>query len=129
VARFFDELALRRPSLAAQLGVAECSFAAGTLEIAYAPGDNLVASSLARPANRGVLDAAVAAVFGAAARWRPRERPGLAVAAPAVAKPAAEPPAAAAAAREHPRVQAVLEIFGGSIAAGEDAAEEPGDPE
>ena len=127
VARFFEELALRRPTLAAQLGVAECSFDAGLLEIAYAPGDNLVASSLLRPANRSVLDAAVAAVFGAGARWRPRERAGIAGAPPAVAKPAAAQPAAAA--REHPRVQAVLEIFGGSIATVADATEEPGEPE
>lgn len=135
VARFFEELVLRRPGLAAQLGVAECSFADATLDIACAPGDNLISSSLARAANRSALDDAVTKVFGAGARWRLRERAagGDATLPPSTAaSPAAAPEPPSAAVREHPRVQAVLEIFGGAIAAvdaGIDDRDDPGDSE
>ncbi len=130
VARFFEELALRRPTLAAQLGATDCSFAAGTLEIAHPAENNLVASALARPTNREVLDAAVAAVFGAGARWRPRAVAGGAGgAAPPVAAPAPAPAAPTPAVAEHPRVQAVLEIFGGSIAGVEPGLDDSGENE
>ncbi len=71
------------------------------------------------PPTASVLDAAVAAVFGAGARWRPRDTPRARRRGPPAA---ADPPPTPRrrrrpAAREHPRVQAVLEIFGGSIAA------------
>jgi hypothetical protein len=125
----------RRPTLAAQLAHAELAVAGDTLEIAYAPGDNLVASALARAANREVLDSAVASVVGAGARWRPLERAGARRTRsngagatdgrgagqsddPAATATTAVRPGTAAAAPElvaHPRVQAVLEIFGGSV--------------
>jgi hypothetical protein len=120
VERFQEELAARRPTLAAQLAHADLTVAGNTLEIANGQGDNLVASALARAANRDVLDSAVAAVFGAGARWRPRERAAAARPGNGGAGPQGADPAAAADAAPglvaHPRVQAVLEIFGGSVA-------------
>jgi DNA polymerase-3 subunit gamma/tau len=129
VARFFEELSTRRPTLAAQLGVAECSFTDGTFEIAYGAADNLVASALQRATNREVLDAAVAAVFGAAARWRPRARASDGATPAATVSAPAAPGAASAAMLEHPRVQAVLEIFGGSIAGVAADNDDSGEPE
>ena len=72
-----------------------------------------------RPANREVLDGAVAAAFGPTATWLARASRPAAVTPPVAAESAGpdEAERAMAAAREHPRVQAVLEIFGGEVAA------------
>ena len=118
IQRFQDELSARRPTLAAQLARAECAWADGELAIRLPAGDPLAAAQLARPTNRELLDAAVVAAFGAGARWRLLE-------APAAPPTAAERDAAAELeqsdreererAAEEPRVQAVLDIFGGSV--------------
>lgn len=121
VERFFEELSLRRPTLAGQLAAVECRYDGERLEIVHPAGDSLVASALRRASNRTLLDDVVASVFGAGARWRAIE--GAAAAAGETPTPA-EPPVPQALA-EHPRVQAVLEIFGGSIAGLEPAADEP----
>jgi hypothetical protein len=124
VTRFREELSARRPTLAARLEGATLEFAAGELRIALAGDDDSARVQIERPSNRELLDAALAAAFGAGARWRLVES-ALAPAKPAAAPPAAESPAPAA----DPRVQTVLDIFGGSVvsdpaAAGEAPAEE-----
>jgi hypothetical protein len=112
-----EELTLRRPMLAAQLAAARFEMAAGELRIALPAGDALAAQQVQRAANREALDVAVVAVFGAGTRWRLAE----AAAAPKTATPAAERETGARrgeptdAAAADPRVQAVLDIFGGTV--------------
>ncbi len=115
--RFKEELSARRPTLAAQLDGAQLDFRDGLLEIAVAGERSLVASQLARSSNRELLDAAAVAAFGAGARWRlldaPRsEAPGERSADPVA--PFAAPLVRSGIAGD-PRVQTVLDIFGGSV--------------
>ncbi len=127
IERFREELALRRPALAGHFDAAELTFDGDRLEIVYTADAEYFNASLARPANRDVIDGAVAAAFGPTATWLARESRAAVVAAPAEEVSAASAKAAErakVAAREHPRVQAVLEIFGGDVAA-VDEEEEP----
>jgi hypothetical protein len=119
VARFREELSARRPTLAASLDAARLAHADGVLTIELPGDDPLSAKQLERASNRELLGAAAAATFGAGTRLR-------LVAAPAAdGSEAAAPPAAGAAAGDDarppavddPRVQAVLDIFGGSVEA------------
>ncbi|MCB9378898.1 MAG: DNA polymerase III subunit gamma/tau [Holophagales bacterium] len=125
IERFREELALLRPALAGHFDDAELRLDGGRLEILYPESAELFGSSLARPANRKVIDAAVLAAFGSDATWNARARRHT-EAAPPPEPEVAETEKAMAAAREHPRVQAVLEIFGGDVAevADEDDAAE-----
>jgi len=132
VERFREELALRRPALAAHFEGAAITLLDGRVEITYSPARTLLASALARPANREVIAAAVGATFGAGTRWLAREgapdagAPPAAAAEPARPEPARPDPAI----HEHPRVQAVLEIFGGVVADVADESENrPEEPE
>ena len=124
--RFRQELSARRPTLAASLEGVHCLWRDGELEIALAGDDSLATAQLARASNRELLDAAVVAVFGTGARWRLVARAaGAPPAAPAAAPAAAVAldPALALGASD-PRVQTVLDIFEGSVAAVSGAAEE-----
>lgn len=121
IERFREELALRRPVLAGHFEAARLSLADGRLEILYPASAELFGSSLGRAANREVIDAAVAAAFGPQASWHARADRAARAEAPSDAPPPAQAERAIAEAREHPRVQAVLEIFGGEVA---DVAEE-----
>lgn len=126
VERLREELTLRRPMLAAQLVAASFEMAAGELRIALAAGDALAAQQVQRPANREALDAAVVAIFGAGTRWRlvegaPPPRPRTAAASEAGEKRREEARSDAAA---DPRVQAVLDIFGGTVKSVEPAADD-----
>ncbi len=121
---FLAAVSARRPTLAAQLqGLASLSFDAARRRLLIQPHDALAAGSLARANNRDQLDGAVRATFGEDAGW------GFApVAPPAPApSPAATPERAPAPGESpgegapgedpaaHPRVQAVLDIFGGAV--------------
>ncbi len=126
---FLAEVSARRPALAAQLqALATLTFSAADRRLVIQPHDALAAGSLARANNRDLIDAAVRAAFGEPATWRfapvapAAEHPALP---PAAASPAAANPESTPA--EHPRVQAVLDIFGGTVAAVEPAGsdEEP----
>jgi len=115
--RFREELSVRRPTLAAQLESVGCVWEEGELKIEVSREDALAARQLARPSNRELLDTAVVAAFGAGARWRQVEVDAE------IDSPAPPPPpdaVAEAEAREraerNPQVQAVLDVFGGSIA-------------
>ena len=120
---FLTEVSARRPALAAQLqALATLSFSAADRRLVIQPHDALAAGSLTRANNRDLVDAAVRAAFGEAATW------GFAPVAPAAdraaERPAPPPPVASPAAASpesgpagHPRVKAVLDIFGGAVAA------------
>jgi DNA polymerase III subunit gamma/tau len=113
-------VARRRQVLAAHLTEAQALHVDGSeLRIYQRPGDGGLAAALQRPGNRSVLDEALAEVCGPGARWRLLDGAG----APA---PTTPPTPAVTAAAADPKVQAVLDIFGGTIAAVERAApEEP----
>jgi DNA polymerase-3 subunit gamma/tau len=117
LARFRAELSARRPTLAAQLETATLAFADGELAIHLLADDAVAVKHLNRASNREMLANAVAAVFGAGARWRLVENARPAAPAPADAgrEEAAAELRAAVAGDE--RVQAVLDIFGGRVAA------------
>jgi len=132
VVRFREELALRRPALAAHFEGAGIALLDGRVEITYPPARTLLASALARPANREAIEAAIGAAFGAGTRWQAREGAPDAAAPPAAADQPAppEPARPEPAIHEHPRVQAVLEIFGGVVADVADESENrPEEPE
>jgi len=132
-AAFLTEVSARRPTLAAQLqALATLTFSAADRRLVIQPHDALAAGSLARANNRDLIDAAVRAAFGEPVTW------GFAPVAPdaerSAERPAPPPPGVSPAAAvpesgpaEHPRVQAVLDIFGGAVAAVEPAGsdEEP----
>ncbi len=104
-------VARRRQLLAAHLEEAQALHVSdGELQIFRRPGDPSLDVALQRPGNRAVLEEALTEVCGPGARWRILDGVG----APA---PAAAPEPALAAAAADPKVQAVLDIFGGTIAA------------
>lgn len=112
-------VARRRQLLAAHLEEAQALHVSdGELQIFRRPGDSSLEAALQRAGNRAVLEEALAEVCGPGARWRILDGVG----APAPAAAASEPALAAAAA--DPKVQAVLDIFGGTIAAVERVAAE-----
>jgi DNA polymerase-3 subunit gamma/tau len=121
VARFRDELSARRPTLAASLHAARLRHEDGALVVELPADDPLGAAQLQRASNRELLGAAAAAAFGAGTRLRMVEAPpgargaATAAAAPAPLRPVPE---------DDPRVQAVLDIFGGSVAAVEPAVDD-----
>jgi DNA polymerase-3 subunit gamma/tau len=112
VERFLEEVSKRRESLAAHLRSADrLSFEAGLLEIRAPHEDPLLNQQrLQRAANRAILDAALAEVWGEDARWK------LAYSAPKDPSETTAPtPAAPVDVLHDPRVQTVLDIFGGSV--------------
>jgi DNA polymerase III subunit gamma/tau len=125
---FIEQLVLRRPTLAALLeDPATLSWNEGERALVVRPVSDFAAASLNR--NRELISAAAVATFGAGVqvRFAPvaarSEHEGSATTSGAAATPGTPSPGAApvAAARkaqaaEHPRVQAVLEIFGGGVA-------------
>jgi DNA polymerase-3 subunit gamma/tau len=116
VGRFLDAVSKRRPALAARLSRALWIRLDGeTLRIAFEPRDRDVADSLRRSVHKTALDEAARESLGEAVRWAVEEETG----APAAAERGAgvnairlvPPPV-----HDHPTVQAVLEIFGGTFA-------------
>lgn len=109
---FREEISVRRQPLAAHLEAAErLIFEAGELLIYLPPppeGDT-ARRAIERQANRLVLEESIARVWGAGTRWRIVEGKRTEAAAPAAARDVPREIS------EHPTVQAVLEIFGGSV--------------
>ncbi len=111
-AGFLDEVRRHKEALAAHLTAAELRFADGVLRIRHEPGDEYLPSRLSRQGNRRLVDDALARTWGPDATWR------LEV---GEARPAAEarqeegPDDGSAELAEHPRVQAVLDLFDGRI--------------
>jgi DNA polymerase III subunit gamma/tau len=116
MARFRDELSARRPTLAASLEKATLRHEGGALVVELPAGDALGAAQLQRNSNRELLGAAAAEAFGAGIRLRV-----VVATAPAATAPAGEATAPKESPlrplpADDPRVQAVLDIFGGSVA-------------
>lgn len=111
VGRILEAVSARRQVLAAQLEAASVEIADDELRILPLPGDTLLASALARDANRKLLEEVAAEVLGRAVRIRCRES----LVQPEV--PRADENEAKENLERHPRVREVLEVFGGKIAA------------
>jgi hypothetical protein len=111
-------IARRRQVLAAHLSEAQSlRLEGGELRIAQPPGDTWLTAALERPGNRAALEESLAEVCGPGHAWR------IVTGAGAAPAPAGPPPTVAASTAD-PRVQAVLDIFGGTIAAVERGAPE-----
>jgi DNA polymerase-3 subunit gamma/tau len=117
IERLREELTLRRPMLAAQLAAARFELAGGELRLALPAGDALAAQQIQRAANREALDAAVVGIFGTGTRWRLVEGATAAAPLPPAAREAEQRrrDEARSDAATDPRVQAVLDIFGGTV--------------
>jgi DNA polymerase-3 subunit gamma/tau len=111
VARLLQAVARRRQVLAAHLGEATAlRLESGALVIYQPSGEGWLAAALERPGNRTALEEALVEVTGASS-WR------VVAAAAAPPAPAAQPAPALDAAAGDPTVQAVLDIFGGTLQA------------
>ncbi|MGB6361566.1 MAG: DNA polymerase III subunit gamma/tau [Thermoanaerobaculia bacterium] len=101
------EVSRVKQSLAAHLGEAEqLIYADGELRIYTPPEDRWLHTALRRGNNREVLERCLAAIWGSGTRWRLLEK------SPAPVSPEAEPGRDPA--LQHPTVQNVLGVFGGS---------------
>jgi hypothetical protein len=110
---FLEQVSLRRQPFAALLAEAELAFVDGELRIGVPPGEGMLESRLQQPSVRKVIDESVAAVWGAGTAWRQ-------VRAESRTKNDEEAPVAAPAQElsrvaEIPKVQAILDIFGGKV--------------
>lgn len=122
VTAFVEKLVLRRPTLAALLeDPATLTWNDSERTLVIRPVSDFAAASLNR--NRELISSAALAAFGEGVvlRFAPpaalADAAGSGASAPAVGAPAAAPTAERKAqVAEHPRVQAVLEIFGGGVA-------------
>ncbi len=113
VAAFLDQVSRRKQPLAAHLAEADgLVFDGGRLRIYAPPGDPWLTKALQRDSNRGVLAAALEAVWGGGADWRLVESAARSTPAPQETK---EKGAATSAVTADPRVQTVLDIFGGTV--------------
>jgi DNA polymerase III subunit gamma/tau len=112
VAAFQEALAKRRQPLAAYLGSAlELTLSGEQIHITLAAGDHSLAEALARGANAQTFDEVLRDVLGPGASYQLHYRslPSAATAA------AAAPETPRTTVHNHPTVQAVLEIFGGTV--------------
>ncbi len=110
-----ERLGRQKQSLAAHLGEAESLILDdGVLTIVAPPGDQWLRNTLDRKTNSQILDEAIAETLGAGIRWRLTEGQGK-KAAPEEPVPAEPGNGKLSEALDNPRVQAVLDIFGGSV--------------
>ncbi len=111
VAAFLEQVSRRKQPLAAHLAEADgLVFEEGRLQIYAPPGDPWLTKALQRDSNRSVLAAALEAVWGGGSDWRLVESSAPRPAA-RESRATSPPPAVAA----DPRVQTVLDIFGGTV--------------
>jgi DNA polymerase-3 subunit gamma/tau len=102
------EVSRVKQSLAAHLGEAEqLIYDDGELRIYTPPEDRWLHTALRRGNNREVLERCLAVIWGSGTRWRLLEKKSPAPVAPET-EPARDP------ALQHPTVQNVLDVFGGS---------------
>lgn len=119
-AAFVDEVRRDKEALAAHLQAAELRFADGVLRIRHEPGDDWLTTRLARPANRRSVTAALERTWGPEASWRLEEGEAR----PDAGKAEAAPDPLVDEVAEHPKVQTVLELFGGTIDSVEEGDEQ-----
>lgn len=110
---FIELISRRKQSLAAHLSEAQgLELVDGRLTILAPPGDTWLENTLRRKSNAKLLEDAIRAVWGPGVTWKLAA--GSAVPAPTSDEPAEEDPGLDKA-LEDPRVQTVLDIFGGSV--------------
>ena len=115
-AAFDEEVARRKPPLAAHLRAAHKEAAGDRILIYLPPGDEILRRRLANGDNRRVLDEAARTVGGARFGWEPREgAPPLDGPAPPEPDERPAPAGPAAAVAGDPAVQRVLELFQGRV--------------
>ncbi|HEX7181742.1 MAG TPA: DNA polymerase III subunit gamma/tau [Thermoanaerobaculia bacterium] len=113
VQAFLEQVSLRRQPFAALLAEAELAFVDGELRIAVPPGEGMLESRLQQPSVRKVIEESVAAVWGAGTAWR--QVRGEARKKNDEEAPAAAPAQELSRVAEIPKVQAILDIFGGKV--------------
>jgi hypothetical protein len=119
---FRDAASRRRPALAVHLAAARMAFAGGELRIYFAPDGELHRRALDRPTNRQILEEAAGQIWGPGCRVTvgSRSRDEDAGSASDTMPRGSASGTAEELAREastHPTVQAVLDIFGGTVRA------------
>ncbi|MCB1055861.1 MAG: DNA polymerase III subunit gamma/tau [Acidobacteria bacterium] len=111
--RFLDAVTTKKQPLGVRLRAAlDLRFEDGALSVEVPRGDTSLAKALERDTNLRVLEDALAAVWGAGSAWRIHE-----VDAPAASaeETTDDEPAVDAETAGDPRVQTVLDIFGGKV--------------
>jgi len=109
--RVIEEISRRRQSLAAHIGgIENLALSDGDVHIFEDPNDNnWLKKALNRGKNRAILEESLVAVLGEGARWRLLEvERSTTPVVPAEDEKASDP------LLSHPRVQAALDIFGGT---------------
>ena len=107
------EVSRRRQPLAAHLQESlKLDFADGKLTIFTPPGDQWLATALARGNNRAILEESLSSVFGEGTTWRLEEGDEHLENSPRDSSPEVEDPIL-----QHPVVQTALDIFGGTARA------------
>ena len=111
---FIELISRRKQSLAAHLSEAQgLELVDGRLTILAPPGDKWLENTLRRKSNAKLLENAIHAVWGPGITWRLAT--GSVVPEPERAEPTEEKSSGLDEALEDPRVQTVLDIFGGSV--------------
>jgi hypothetical protein len=107
------EVSRRRQPLAAHLQESlRLIFADGKLSIYTAPGDQWLATALARGNNRRILEESLVTIWGEGVTWHLQEGEDLDTRAVTDSTPATDDPIL-----KHPFVQTALDIFGGTARA------------
>jgi DNA polymerase-3 subunit gamma/tau len=110
---FLSHVSRQSQALAAHLAGAHClEYSEGELRICTPVGDTWIRDRLAQKKHRRTLEAALAATWSEESRWRLVEED-----APRAAPEPSEPPEQI----DDPRVQTLLDIFGGSVESADDS--------
>ena len=122
VQAFLEAVKVRKPPLAAHLAEAEISLVDGELHLGVSAENSFLEGRLQQSANRQIVDAAAAAVWGPGFVWRTVRAAARPVPPTSAAAPERADGSAAERGRvaDNPQVQAVLDIFGGRVEAVEE---------
>jgi DNA polymerase-3 subunit gamma/tau len=145
IGRFLGEISKRKQPLAAHLeGAEDLRFEDGRLVVVLPPGDTYLGARLRQPANRQVIEEAIAKVWGPGTGWECAAGQGAAAQSARASSPstassatpatpgaiglegreAAAGTTTAVAIESNPTVQTILDIFGGRV----ERVEEHGSP-
>ncbi|HVT15861.1 MAG TPA: DNA polymerase III subunit gamma/tau [Thermoanaerobaculia bacterium] len=145
IGRFLEEISKRKQPLAAHLeGAEDLRFEDGRLVVVLPPGDTYLGARLRQPANRQVIEEAIAKVWGPDTGWECAAGQGAAAQSARASSPstassatpatpgaiglegreAAAGTTTAVAIESNPTVQTILDIFGGRV----ERVEEHGSP-
>jgi len=128
IARLLEEVNRRKPSLAAHLKEAvRLALADDVLEIHVRAGSTWLSTRLAKDANKQALEEAVVNAIGPGTSWKLIETEASAEAPVADSEPEAPGSSVPGTAADNPTVQAVLDIFGGTVEQIDDRPDNPSD--